>query len=150
MEKEKEGKNVLHKLKRALSLSVDPNEREARILEIVSKALKREGTIITYSKMGDFVYLTNEEEKFIIKVQDTSFTLVLTEASKVLLNVSMPTAISHKLFNIVDGKINEDIERIETEIESESDKVLNNFNEVLSNFSPKENIVEFKENNVGE
>ena len=150
MEKEKEGKNVLHKLKRALSLSVDPNERETRILEIVSKALKREGTIITYSKMGDFVYLTNEEEKFIIKVQDTSFTLVLTEASKVLLNVSMPTAISHKLFNIVDTKINEDIERIETEIESESDKVLNNFNDVLSNFSPKEDIVEFEENNVGE
>jgi len=124
---EKEGKNVLHKLKKALSLTIDPDEREAKILEIVSQAVRREGTTITCSQVGDTVYLTNEEERFIIKIQDNAFTLVLMEASKILLNVMLNPAISHKLRGVVNLKVKEDIERIESAITNEGDKVLEDF-----------------------
>lgn len=124
---EKEGKNVLHKLKKALSLTIDPDEREAKVLEIVSQAVRREGTTITCSQVEDTVYLTNEEERFIIKIQDNAFTLVLMEASKILLNVMLNPAISHKLRGVVNLKVKEDIERIESAITNEGDKVLEDF-----------------------
>lgn len=144
---EKEGKNVLHKLKKALSLTIDPDEREAKILEIVSQAVRREGTTITCSQVEDTVYLTNEEERFIIKIQDNAFTLVLMEASKILLNVMLNPAISHKLRGVINLKVKEDIERIESAITNEGDKVLEDFYAFLAKDEELEGeIVE----NVGE
>ena len=147
MEKEKEGKNVLHKLKKALNLTIDPDEREAKVLEIVSQAVRREGTTITCSQVEDTVYLTNEEERFIIKIQDNAFTLVLMEASKILLNVMLNPAISHKLRGVANLKVKEDIERIESAITNEGDKVLEDFYAFLAKDEELEGeIVE----NVGE
>lgn len=148
MEKEKKEeknafKNLKGGLKKVFGLSIDPNEREAKILEIVQRAVQKEGTVITYTKMNDVVYLDNIKERFIIKIDNTCFTLVLKDASKILLNVQMPSVIAHKLFAVVDAKIEEDIARVEGSIEEESDKVLDNFNSFLN---PP---VELEENNVG-
>lgn len=135
-------KNLKGGLKKVFGLSIDPNERETKILEIVQKAVQKEGTIITYTKMNDTVYLDNPKERFIIKIEDTCFTLVLKEVSKILLNVQMPSIIAHKLFAVVDAKIEENIARVEGSIEEESNRVLDDFNSFLNPL--------VEENHVGE
>lgn len=122
---------VVHKMKVLFSLDADPNEREARIMDVVLKAVNEPHTDIAYSRLNDIAYVTNEQEKFIIKIARETFTLVQEEAGRVLLNIHLSAVIASKLFAIVDNKVDERIDAIEARISHESDRVIEDLNNRL-------------------
>lgn len=132
MENQDKKQSIAKRVKVVFGLDINPNERESKILSIVEKAVVEQGTISTYTKLNDVAYLRNKERKYIIKIDKESFTLVLEEANKVLLNVHLPAVMANKLFAVIDRKIDQDVLEIESDIHQEGEKVLDNFNSFLT------------------